>query len=446
MVRIGEASDGSGGGITFDDWKNSPTAIKKFMNFNGWSGGFNFSGSASSTTYENAFVWASRPGVTYFFNEGNFIRPYVPGSAKIQNAWSIDTRKALTYRVVHSLIPGHTGGTGSSLSLVWKGACAGYCGAGPLAGVIFTNAGAAGTVGATYYPPAGTPAQTGYRVSAVSGVCQGVLGVTGIGVSKLTWPADSNRFGQTLAFNWTGTQSGFTASYGPFAVYLESVHSNTKGWATTLVNGIAGACFGLIAGELEKIGATSDGESALRTIVKETRERQIEAGGSGNLIVWLQSGVNDVASDGSAEASAAASMPTHLARVINLYKSTWESLAYPENDLAFIVTVSHPRGYVSTNDSEMDSLRVVGKNYAESQPDNNTISQYSNVTFVNITQLGANGITYGGMSAGNAFNGNQDFYATDGSDGAHLKQGQTGGYAYISELLIKRCLEYPTSY
>jgi len=108
MVRIGEASDGSGGGITFDDWKNSPTAIKKFMNFNGWSGGFNFSGSASSTTYENAFVWASRPGVTYFFNEGNFIRPYVPGSAKIQNAWSIDTRKALTYRVVHSLIPGHT--------------------------------------------------------------------------------------------------------------------------------------------------------------------------------------------------------------------------------------------------------------------------------------------------------------------------------------------------
>jgi hypothetical protein len=97
-------------------------------------------------------------------------------------------------------------------------------------------------------------------------------------------------------------------------------------------------------------------------------------------------------------------------------------------------------------DWNLDSIREQGKQYAQTSPDYSTVSPYSNITFVNITELGPNGITQGGLTVGNSFNSNQNFYRLDGASGSHLIDGFTGGYAYISELLIKRCLRYSTSY
>jgi hypothetical protein len=102
-------------------------------------------------------------------------------------------------------------------------------------------------------------------------------------------------------------------------------------------------------------------------------------------------------------------------------------------------------------------VRDKGKEYAQTSPDANVISPYSNVTFVNITQLGLNGITQGGLTTGNAFNSNQSFYNNDGGLGSHLiagasadagtgaGPGSTGGYAYLGELMINRCLRYVSS-
>jgi hypothetical protein len=76
---------------------------------------------------------------------------------------------------------------------------------------------------------------------------------------------------------------------------------------------------------------------------------------------------------------------------------------------------------------------------------------------VNLTQLGLNGITQGGLTRGNAFNSNQSFYNNDGGSGSHLiagtsadagtgaGPGSTGGYAYLGELMINRCLSYVSS-
>jgi hypothetical protein len=51
------------------------------------------------------------------------------------------------------------------------------------------------------------------------------------------------------------------------------------------------------------------------------------------------------------------------------------------------------------------------------------------------------------MTAGNSFNSNSNFYAQDSVGfGSHLTGGNTGGYAYLAELMVKRLLRYTTSY
>jgi hypothetical protein len=59
------------------------------------------------------------------------------------------------------------------------------------------------------------------------------------------------------------------------------------------------------------------------------------------------------------------------------------------------------------------------------------------------------------LTNGNAFNRNQSFYNNDGQLGSHLiaglsagadaGPGTTGGYAYLGELMINRCLRYVSS-
>jgi hypothetical protein len=175
----------------------------------------------------------------------------------------------------------------------------------------------------------------------------------------------------------------------------------------------------------------------MKTVFRETRERQIEAGGSGNVIVFLTSGVNDVSQIG--ESGAVAVYSSNLSKMILTCKQAWDSLGYPENDLAFIVTVTHP---TQNDDANLDEMRVTGVSYSTTPSDNNTISPYSNVLFVDITKLGLNGITFGGLSAGNSFSGGINMVAQDGLT-VHLSPGDTGGYAYVGELLVRRCLEYP---
>jgi hypothetical protein len=279
----------------------------------------------------------------------------------------------------------------------------------------------------------------------------GLNGVTGKKVSSLVWPADPARSGVTIGYNWTNNQSGFGQinvpnyhTIGPVAVFLESVHCNKKGWAINTVATVSGVTTQGLANVITAFGATAAlyNNSGLKTTLQETRERQIDAGGSGNVIVFMNTGINDVGSTGGLNETAAGIVyQPQLKRIIDTYKTTWESLGYPENDLAFIVSVTHP---TNPTDNNLDSIRVLGQNYAQTAPDFNTLSSYSNVLFADITRLGSFGITFGGLSTGNAFNGNLNFYENPNSV-IHLAGGLTGGYSYLGELLIKGCLRYSTA-
>jgi hypothetical protein len=417
-------------GKSYTDGRLAPNDIKRYFNITGVSLGLGY---AWTEVYSTNFVWADGVGLTYSTNELNSIYDYqTTGLA----AFGMDTRNALTYRVVHSVMPGNTGGTGSSLSLMFTGVSTGYAGAGPMSSYIF---GPTDGRGATFYPPCGLPNDVGFRVSASSGV----KGSTGISVAKLTWNADSNRKGVTIGYNFYGRAPGFTTAFGPVAVYLESVHCNKKGWAVSCIAYLGGFTTTTIADQIVKFAQTTDStdNSGLKTVIKETRERQIEAGGSGNLIVFINSGINDVGGlPGFNESSAIAAYPTNLARITSIYRQIWSELGYPDNDLAFIATISHP---TIAGDTNTDGLRAAAQSFSEIQADNNNSSTaYRNVLSVDLTKLGPNGITFGGLTSGNSFNGNRSFYAVDGGGGVHLEPGATGGYSYLSELMIKRCLEY----
>jgi hypothetical protein len=234
---------------------------------------------------------------------------------------------------------------------------------------------------------------------------------------------------------------------------LESLHGNTKGWGVTPVLYHSGATTGGISSVIDSVSAGNGtaNMSAIKTIVQETRERQRQAGGSGNLIVFIYSGINETGVSGIGEVTGAAQYQPAVKNMISDYKTIWDQLGYPENDLAFIIATTHPSFLTpgisgGVYDWNLDAIREQGKQYAQTSPDYSSVSPYSNVTFVNITELGANGITQGGLTSGNSFNTNLNFYLQDGQAGAHLSTGITGGYAYISELLVKRCLRYSTNY
>ena len=391
------------------------------------------------------FAWMPNTGLTFHRGETSTSLHATKNSLEIDG---IDTRNALTYRVVHALTPNSTG----SFPLFVFGWSAGN-------GTSSYNAGLAGYTFPPNFAGMNNYIQAGKRISTA--------GATGITASFLTWAADSGRYGVTIGFNWYGYGAGLggaTWAKGPFAVYLESMHGNTKGWAINLINYHGGASTTTLANTIEQLGTAqnSSGDCSLKTICRETRERQIQAGGSGNVIVFVNSGINDTGTLGANEVAAAAAYKSAIEKIVRTYKTVWDNLGYPENDLAFLVTVTHPNfltpaaeAGTGLYDWNLDSVRDKGKEYAQTFADANVVSPYSNVTFVNFTQLGLNGITQGGLTNGNAFNRNQSFYNNDGSLGSHLiaglsaggnaGPGTTGGYAYLGELMINRCLRYVSS-
>lgn len=382
----------------------APTDLKNFFDIKGTE--FRF---AQSVTAD--FAWLpDSGGLTFTRGEtSNSIHEW-RGSG-LENDGHINTRNAITYRVVHGVQPGSNG----SFPLWIHGLSTGTGYGNLIAG--FTFFGADGLGVAAY-------AAAGKRISTAAGA-------TGITASHFTIHADPNRVGVTLSFSWHGYGGGLggaTHAVGPVAVYLESMHGNTKGWAVTGVQYDPGATTRNLAEVIETIGSTGDvqTDSCLRTILKETRERQIQAGGSGNVIVFVNSGVNDVG------AGLTSGYVGYINSIIFGYQSTWDSLNYPENDLGFIVTVTHP---TVAGDANLSDMRVAGRSLYPKK---------SNVLFADITQLGEYGITFGGLTSGNSFNSNQSLYESGGT--SHLQTGKTGGYAYLAELLVKRCLRYGASY
>lgn len=134
-----------------------------------------------------------------------------------------------------------------------------------------------------------------------------------------------------FACNVDGFSDGTTADYiaGPAAFLWHSLmFQSAKGYAVTNLSYYSGRSTANLASDVT--GASVIIQSALR----ELRARQIAAGGSGRVLVLVQSGINDGATG--------ASYTGYLDTMIDSIRSQWSTLGFDSNDLAFLITSTHP--------------------------------------------------------------------------------------------------------
>lgn len=130
---------------------------------------------------------------------------------------------------------------------------------------------------------------------------------------------------------WDGYNSGAANEVtGPFAAFYHSViRTSYKGFCVSCLNYFGGASTAFLAGMLQAM------PKYLEAYLRELRERQIAAGGSGRVLWWLNSGING--------AETGTTWTTNAASIRDAVYNVWvTTLGYPAGDLAFVMSVTHP--------------------------------------------------------------------------------------------------------
>jgi len=144
----------------------------------------------------------------------------------------------------------------------------------------------------------------------------------------LTATLDFTRSAETFCTWDGGNTPGANLCTGPFAALWGSIiKKSTKGYSVsnfTTSDGRTTAQIYTILGNMDKM---------LNAFLKEIRERQVIAGGSGRAIVWLNSGING---------DTAADWTNNAGLIRDLIAARWVAEGGNLGNLAFIMSVSHP--------------------------------------------------------------------------------------------------------
>jgi hypothetical protein len=157
----------------------------------------------------------------------------------------------------------------------------------------------------------------------------------GIGYATATLPFTSSTTSgvpDQMKCGWDGFNSGDAAyvATGPVAIFYHSViRTAYKGFCVSVLNYFGGASTQLLGATLVNM------PKYLEAYLKELRERQIAAGGSGRVVWWHNSGINGEESGSS--------WTTNAAIIRDAVYNVWVTvLGYPAQDLAFVMSVTHP--------------------------------------------------------------------------------------------------------
>lgn len=325
--------------------------------------GFNYAWVAGSTT-NNTF---SQLNATY------------PGGSSPQNTlptWNTWGTANLKYRVVYST--NSTGG-GQLIPTIYK--------------VTFP--------GSNYVSLASTTQSTG-------------VGATIRQVdTTFTMPNDSpgtpsNQSAIIFGWNYIGVASG------PVAAIYDCVYKVAKGIAINNMHYGSGQTTTTISNAIA--GANGSDRSFLETYFSQIVKRQTDAGGTGRVIIWINSGINGGGDTGL-------TWQTGMENIIIALRRAWGNAGYQSNKLAFVCSVSHPldTDYGGTTEANLAGSRIAADAWA---------SSVSNTTVVNLSRI----YTAAQMTA----NG---YYAGPGSVGsnseAHMSQA---GYYAFSQQIVSRLL------
>lgn len=222
------------------------------------------------------------------------------------------------------------------------------------------------------------------------------VGSEEIATYELSIAANNRRSGTVnfYKYGWPTSPAGDGVT-GPFGFVYESFYRpGVKGFASNALQYYSGATTSIAAG-----GVLASGET-ITTYLRELRERQIAAGGSGRVMIWLNSGING--------GPAPASNWTDGATVLHgKMSASWDALGYPPEDLAFLMSVTHQRAAVD----DLAATRAAAKTWCD---------QNYNATFVDLSEV----TPYGDLLARSYFRDAGNIHLTN------------DGYDYVAEKVI----------
>lgn len=223
---------------------------------------------------------------------------------------------------------------------------------------------------------------------------------------SFTYPVESPVSALIFGWNYIGTATG------PACAIYDSLYKVAKGVAVTNMHYGSGQTTSTIAGIVS--GANAGGKTFLENYFKQIVLRQIAAGGSGRVLVWLNSGINAPVDTGSVWSSGMGTM-------ISTLQAAWVANGYNAANLVFVCSVTHPldTDYGGTTESTLAATRTAANAWAKT---------YSNTTVVDLSQL----YTAAQMTAAG-------YYSGTTTNEAHLSQA--GYYAFGQSIInnLARC-------
>lgn len=254
----------------------------------------------------------------------------------------------------------------------------------------------------------GTPTQSTTTVSASADSWDTYTHTLAADSTRFVYPPTNSagQFGVKVALDGSGVGVGNAILQGT-SVGLCSVYRAIKGTSSSIMEYRGSATLTQLATDINqsKTGFCT-------TLLKETRERQIAAGGTGRVLICIQGGVNS----GDWSPSNPAAAITAVESIKTDIKSAWANLGYSDKELLFMFMVSHP---VDAGDASLTVLRTYAENYYADSTDTMFINLNSLFPFTTITT--------------------NNWYDSGGT--AHLDEA-TRGYEAMATRIISALLSY----
>ena len=274
----------------------------------------------------------------------------------------------------------------------------------------------ASTGGTTTYAIDSTFRET---ITGTLGYATAILPVTGI---------NNYQSGNDFYCTWDGGASpSSNLVTGPFAaLWMSTVRMNRRGYSVTNYTTSSGQTTAQIADRIE------GSDKLLDAFLRELRERQIAAGGSGRVLVFINSGVN-----GSETGS---TWTTAADRLIARITQRWAVAGGSLSQLAFVFTITHPvTSTYSGSGSAWFSARSAVATAAQGWAATNSAS---NCTYVEIGTMFSATKLLNGMQPDNTLR-STILYANNTTDQIHLSTSFTtwnNGYDVVSAGVVSSLL------
>ncbi len=257
------------------------------------------------------------------------------------------------------------------------------------------------TVGGSFNP-------TVYRVTGGSYIAhatksQSTFSATGpeLASTDLAFKMPQTTPASAIIFGWNYIGFG----YGPCQISMDCLYKVAKGCAVNQLHYGSGQSTATIAGVVT--GASSGGRKFLQSYLISLRDRQIAAGGTGRVIVWINAGINSAVGGSSFVGS--------MSSMIDAIRTEWVATGSSLNNLAFVCSATHPldTDYGGTTEATLSEDRAWLNTFASGSRD---VTAIDFSALISASQMTANG-----------------YYAGAGANEAHLSQA---GYYELSRRMM----------